>query len=89
MNANKLASPRWVCKNVDTEHFEEVIKWYSACYKDTSMLEQSAAWIRRVMTDASDIVMKRIVKRSGRKQASWWNENIEEAGKLPYNQEGS
>lgn len=41
--------------------------------------DKSALWIKKVMTDASDISMKRMKPHPRRRQVHWWNMEIQDA----------
>lgn len=72
--------PRWSSKSMDVELFQETIKWYCNCKGEA--VNDGAAWIREVMTKASDASMKKVKPPANRKQVHWWTEAINVARKV-------
>lgn len=86
-NINKPIYPKWILKNFDLDIFTEIIKGYCKDYNNDLNLQnadpnESAVWIKKVMTNASDISMKRMRSQSKRRQVHWWNTEIHEARRI-------
>lgn len=80
---NRSNYPKWSTKNFDSDIFAETIECYCEGYNkdpDLSSMDphESALWIKRVMTDASDISMKRMGTHPRRRQVHWWNTEIQD-----------
>lgn len=83
--ATRSIYPRWSHKNFDPDLFAETIECYCKGYSQENQNpsdmdpDESAAWIKKTMTDASDISMKRMKPHPRKKQVHWWNLEIQEA----------
>lgn len=62
---NRQRYPRWIYKDLDTELIEEMIEWYCSTSKyknknDVGNLSDAVHWIKQTMTEASNIMMRRL-----------------------------
>ncbi|XP_025263066.1 uncharacterized protein LOC105257610 [Camponotus floridanus] len=83
---NRLRYPRWSSKDFDPDMLVETVEHYCKEYisnnnpNSTSIdPDESATWIKKIMTDASDMSMKRIKLHPKRRQVHWWNSEVEDA----------
>lgn len=62
LRSNKIY-PRWKSTEVDEDIMNEVIEWHCDNKQfDTNNVNAIAVWIRQIMTEASDVAVKRIKK---------------------------
>lgn len=84
MTANlsaKEAYPKWSHKEIDTELFAEALEWECSNWANPENGHAAAYKLKDLMTNASDLSMKRTRKSRKKIQVHWWSSSLEEIRK--------